>query len=108
MVIACNLRKKGGVVMLELKQRFFKPFKAIFSSKFSLMFLLLLIMSLSPANRAYCFQVTLAWDANTEPDLAGYRIFYRSEGQNYNYNNPAWEGTVTSAKVTSADSALPA
>jgi hypothetical protein len=89
--------------MFALSQKFFKPFKAIFSSIFLPTFFLLLIMLLSPANRAYCFQVTLAWDANTEADLAGYRIFYRQEGQSYNYTNPAWEGTTTSATVTSID-----
>lgn len=25
---------------------------------------------------AYCAEVTLMWDANTEPDLAGYKVYY--------------------------------
>ena len=28
---------------------------------------------------AYALDVTLQWDANTEPDLAGYKIYYRAE-----------------------------
>lgn len=27
--------------------------------------------------------VTLAWDANTEPDLAGYKIYYGESSRNY-------------------------
>lgn len=35
-------------------------------------------------------EVTLqfAWDANSEPDMAGYALFARQEGQAYDYNNP--------------------
>ena len=29
--------------------------------------------------------LTLAWNANSETDLAGYRIFVRAEGESYNY-----------------------
>jgi hypothetical protein len=57
------------------------------------------ILFLFPPN-VYAVDVTLAWDANTEEDLAGYRVFYRAEGQNYNYNDPAWEGDKTETTCT--------
>jgi hypothetical protein len=43
--------------------------------------------------------VSLAWNANSEPDLAGYRIFYRPVGGTYNYQNPIWEGTQITCTV---------
>jgi len=45
-------------------------------------------------------QVVLEWSPNTESDLAGYRIFYRAEGSNYNYASPAWEGTATTCTIS--------
>ena len=48
-------------------------------------------------------QVTLEWDENTEPDLAGYRVFCRQVGQNYDYNNPAWEGNDTACTIYDLD-----
>jgi len=44
-------------------------------------------------------KITLAWSPNSEPDLAGYRVFYRAEGANYNYTAPAWEGTETTCEI---------
>lgn len=43
--------------------------------------------------------VTLAWSPNAEADLAGYRIFSRQQGQSYNYDNPAWQGTATTCTI---------
>jgi hypothetical protein len=54
-------------------------------------------------NMASAVQVTLAWDANSEPELAGYRAFLRQEGQNYNFDNPAWEGTETTCTIFDLD-----
>ncbi len=51
----------------------------------------------------YSLDVTLAWDANNEEDLAGYRVFYRQEGQSYNYSQPAWEGTETTCTMYNLD-----
>ena len=32
------------------------------------------------------------WDPNPEPDIAGYRVFAREPGEDYDYDDPAWEG----------------
>ena len=52
---------------------------------------------------SYAMDVTLAWDANTEPDLDGYKVYYKtgSPGPAYNGtgategNSPIDEGNVT-------------
>ncbi len=51
----------------------------------------------------YSADITLAWDANGEDDLAGYRIYVRQEGQSYDYSNPAWEGTETTCTIYDLD-----
>ena len=68
---------------------------------FCVLFLAVLapILFLFPQN-VYAADVTLAWDANSEEDLAGYRIFYREEGQNYDYNVPGWEGSDTTCTIS--------
>ena len=48
-------------------------------------------------------QVTLEWSPNSEPDLAGYRVFLREEGQSYDYTNPSWEGTETTCTIYNLD-----
>jgi hypothetical protein len=47
--------------------------------------------------------VTLAWDPNTEEELAGYRLYAREDGEAYNYSHPEWEGTSTQCTVTGFD-----
>jgi len=43
-------------------------------------------------NPAYALDVTLAWDANTEPDLAGYGIYYGTESGDPYHGEGALEG----------------
>jgi PKD repeat protein len=70
---------------------------------FWFLFLTLTFLFFFPINSLAATQVSLAWDANSEPDLAGYRVFCREDGQSYNYNTPAWEGTTTSCTIDGLD-----
>ncbi len=45
--------------------------------------------------------VDLAWDANTEPDLAGYKIYYGTASGNYSHNIDV--GNVTEYTLTGLD-----
>ena len=40
--------------------------------------------------------ITLAWDPNTEPDIAGYTVYYRS-ADNYNHGTTTVETPVRAA-----------
>ena len=35
--------------------------------------------------------ISLQWTPNSEPDVAGYKVFYREQSQSYDYNDPYWE-----------------
>lgn len=43
-------------------------------------------------------QVRLAWNANTESNLAGYRVFYRRIWESYLYT-PAWQGKENTCTI---------
>ena len=56
------------------------------------------------ASTAMAGTVCLEWDANTDPDLEGYKIFARQETEpSYDYNNPAWQGTETTCSFSLED-----
>ena len=67
----------------------------------SLFTFVLVLFLLTP--NVYSLDVTLAWDPNSEENLAGYRIFYREEGQSYNYDSPTWEGSETTCTIYNLD-----
>jgi chitinase len=67
------------------------------SGKVSLFTLLAFVLLLSPMV-AYGAAVTLAWDANTEPDLAGYNIYYGTASGNYSHSIDV--GNVTQYTLT--------
>ena len=69
------------------------------SNQLTAMIFILLLSAMS----CFAADVTLAWDANTESDLAGYKVFKREPGQAYNYSTPAWEGTTTTCTITTPD-----
>jgi len=75
--------------------------KNVFNNwKFILLSVPLFFCFVSPG---YAIDVTFQWDQNSEPDIVGYRVFCREEGQSYNYTNPSWEGTDTSCAIYDLD-----
>lgn len=63
------------------------------------MWFLLLLPCLCHASR----QVTLAWDANQEATLMGYRVFCRQASDVYNYSHPIWDNTSTTCTLIGLD-----
>ncbi|MCK5611180.1 hypothetical protein KAR91_55415 [Candidatus Pacearchaeota archaeon] len=47
--------------------------------------------------------MTCAWTANTEADLAGYRLFQRLDGEAYDYTSPIAEIPAGTETCTVAD-----
>jgi len=48
-----------------------------------LIFLLASILLFPPPSKVYAAQVTLAWDASTDPAVVGYKIHYGTASGNY-------------------------
>ena len=62
--------------------------------------LIVLLTVLFFTGTALSAEVCLEWNPNSEPDLAGYRIFHHVEGQDYIYESPSWEGTATTCCIS--------
>jgi hypothetical protein len=56
--------------------------------KFKFCFIFLFFNFATPI---YAIDITLHWDPNNEPNLAGYRVFVREQSQSYNFETPVWE-----------------
>ena len=94
----------GGTAMSPsyVTKRLRTRFSRFFIFGFLSLFTFVLVLFLLPQN-VYSLDVTLAWDPNSENDLAGYRIFYREKGQSYNYEEPAWEGSEATCTIYNLD-----
>ena len=62
------------------------PHASRLRTRFILICLLPLALSLIPNIHTFSAEVTLAWDANTEPDLAGYKIHYGHASWDYPFS----------------------
>jgi len=69
-----------------------------------------IILSLLRSKEGYAIEVTLQWDANTDPDLSGYMVYYDTDsGPPYEGNgsteddSPINVGNVTGFTVTGLD-----
>ena len=69
---------------------------------FSLLSLIAMVAVLGFANAAHAAQVTLAWDASTQPEVTGYKIYWGTSSGNY--SNSVNAGNVTTYTVTGLNS----
>ena len=75
-----------------MKFRF--PFFGACAFVYFVSFILIFLLS---AQNVYSLDVKLAWNPNSDGDpVDGYRIFYREEGQSYNYEKPDWDSSNSS------------
>ncbi len=71
-----------------------------FLARFFICFLPLIPILLLSAQNLFSAEVTLAWNSNSDPNLDGYKIFFRQAGDSYNYNHPDWAGNHTETTCT--------
>jgi len=83
--------------------RKFSKYPFFYSNIFLFTFFAVAFLLLSSINSSAATQVSLEWSPNTEPDLAGYRIFCREQSQSYDYTSPSWEGTDTYCTIYDLD-----
>jgi hypothetical protein len=65
--------------------------------------LIFILLFFSFVTSGYAIDVTLKWNPNNDSNIAGYTVFYRQEGQSYNYTNPYWETTDPACTIYDLD-----
>ena len=61
--------------------------------------LILTFVFFSAATLCLARDVVLEWKANVEPDVVGYEVYLRQEGQSYDYSDPDWKGPETDCTI---------
>ena len=59
---------------------------------------LVVLLALVPANSSMALDISLAWEPSSS-DVEGYRAFCREAGRNYDYSQPAWQGSETTCMI---------
>ncbi len=44
-------------------------------------------------------EVNLGWDKNSEPDVAGYKVYCRQAQEDYDYDKPTWFGVANQCVI---------
>jgi hypothetical protein len=68
------------------------------AKKILLGFVILFLVGFPLTSHASC-DVTLQWD-KSDQNLEGYQVFGREEGQDYDYENPWWQGDSSFLQCT--------
>lgn len=66
---------------------------------FSYLLIAITVLITFPKFSGAANQFSLAWDANGDSSIAGYRLYARQSNEAYNYDSPSWEGPDTSCTV---------
>lgn len=78
----------------------FKRSNRLKSLQLTLLFSLMFFCVVSPL---YAMDITLKWAPNNDSKVTGYKVYYREDGQSYNYNTPYWECTEPQCTVYDLD-----
>jgi hypothetical protein len=65
--------------------------------------LLFFPMVFGVASSVFAMDITLQWAPINSTDLAGYKVYYRQDGQSYDYSKPYWECTGPECTVYDLD-----
>ena len=69
--------------------------------------LLTLVLSLglflTAASTVTAKELRLSWDDNSEPNIAGYKVYCRLAHEDYDYDRPAWDGSENSCVIDSLE-----
>lgn len=74
--------------------------------KFNFAVLIIILTLFVPLPSYALIDVPLEWSPNPESYLAGYKAFSRIEGEDYDYSEPAWQGTDTTCTIAIYDDDL--
>jgi len=87
-------------IRMSMHNKYMKYQFHFFWARCFIYFVPLILILLLSAQNLFSAEVTLAWNSNSDPNLDGYKIFYRQAGDIYNYNHPAWAGNLTETSCT--------